>query len=105
MDIETLRADTPACRERVHLNNAGAALPPSAVIEAVRAHFELECTLGGYEAADARADAISDAYRAIGALVGAPPRNIALADSATAAYTQALTSIPFERGDLIFTTR
>ncbi len=105
MDVAKLRADTPACLERVHLNNAGAALPPAPVVRAVREHFELECTLGGYEAADARADAIGDAYRSIGALIGAAPGNIALADSATAAYTQALTSIPFERGDVIVTTR
>src|SRR5690606_2330016 len=27
MDVEKLRADTPGCAKRVHLNNAGAALP------------------------------------------------------------------------------
>lgn len=105
MDVEKLRADTPGCAKRVHLNNAGAALPPSPVIRAVEEHFALEAEIGGYEAADARADAIEEAYRAVAALIGAKPRNIAFTESATASYAQALTSIPFERGDVILTTR
>ena len=55
MDVEKLRADTPGCAKRVHLNNAGAALPPSPVIRAVEEHYALEAEIGGYEAADARA--------------------------------------------------
>src|SRR5690606_945830 len=105
MDIDTLRADTPGCAQRIHLNNAGAALPPKPVIRGVQEHFALEFEIGGYEAADARADAIEEAYHAVGALVGAAPRNIAFTESATTSYAQALTSIPFERGDVILTTR
>ncbi|HEX6993710.1 MAG TPA: aminotransferase class V-fold PLP-dependent enzyme [Gammaproteobacteria bacterium] len=105
MDIEKLRADTPGCAKRVHLNNAGAALPPSPVIRAVQEHFALEAEIGGYEAADARADAIDEAYRSVAALIGADPRNVAFTESATASYAQALSSIPFERGDVILTTR
>jgi len=105
MDIEKLRADTPGCAKRVHLNNAGAALPPSPVIRAMQEHFALEAEIGGYEAADARAEAIDEAYRSVAALIGAEPRNIAFTESATASYAQALTSIPFERGDIILTTR
>ena len=105
MDIDKLRADTPGCAKRVHLNNAGAALPPTPVIRAVQEHFALEAEIGGYEAADARADAIDEAYRSVAALIGARPSNIAFTESATASYAQALTSIPFARGDVILTTR
>ena len=49
------RADTPGCERLVHLNNAGAALTPSAVREAIAGHLALESEIGGYEAADARA--------------------------------------------------
>jgi selenocysteine lyase/cysteine desulfurase len=105
MDVERLRADTPGCAGRIHLNNAGAALPPEPVIRAVGEHFALEFTIGGYEAADARADAIEEAYRSVASLIGTAPRNVAFTESATTSYAQALTSIPFDRGDVILTTR
>jgi hypothetical protein len=41
------RRDTPGCEQRAHLNNAGAALVPRPVIEAVNRPLELEQTLGG----------------------------------------------------------
>ncbi|MFS8606977.1 MAG: aminotransferase class V-fold PLP-dependent enzyme [Gammaproteobacteria bacterium] len=105
MDIEKLRADTPSCAERVHLNNAGAALMPEPVIRAVHEHFALETRIGGYEAEDARRAEIDAAYDAIATLVGTRARNIAVTESATASFAQALTSIPFEHGDAILTTR
>ena len=105
MDIEKLRADTPSCAERVHLNNAGAALMPEPVIRAVHEHFALETRIGGYEAEDARRAEIDAAYDAIATLVGTRARNIAFTESATASFAQALTSIPFEHGDAILTTR
>ncbi len=58
MNVPALRADTPATAERVHLNNAGAALMPTPVVQAVVDHVELEARIGGYEAADEVAPAI-----------------------------------------------
>jgi selenocysteine lyase/cysteine desulfurase len=105
MDIDKLRAETPGCNERVHLNNAGASLMPEPVIRVVQDHFALESRIGGYEAADACEDALLDAYRSIGALIGARPQNIAFTESATSSLAQALSSIPFEPGDVVLTTR
>ncbi len=51
LDVARLRADTPGCAERVHLNNAGAGLPPAVVHATVTAHLERESRIGGYEAA------------------------------------------------------
>ena len=53
------RSDTPGTAHRVHLNNAGAALMPSPVIDACKSHLDLESEIGGYEASDAKADEIS----------------------------------------------
>jgi selenocysteine lyase/cysteine desulfurase len=105
LDLAALRYDTPGCRERNHLNNAGAALTAEPVLRAVREHLELEARIGGYEAADARQAEIAAVYDAVGALIGAPPQSVALVEHATAAFVQALSSVPFKRGDVIVTTR
>lgn len=105
MDIERLRSDTPGCRECIHLNNAGSALMPTPVVRAIQDHIELESRIGGYEAADARHDAVQSAYESVAALVGTRPGNVAFTESATASFVQAVSSIPFERDDVILTTR
>ena len=100
-NISRLRADTPGAERVAHFNNAGAALMPRPVIEAVKAHLDLEAEIGGYEAAREKADELAIAYRDIGAVIGADAENIALMASATDAYARALSSIPFERGDVV----
>ncbi|MFN2634004.1 MAG: aminotransferase class V-fold PLP-dependent enzyme [Thermoanaerobaculia bacterium] len=104
-DLERLRNDTPGCRTRIHLNNAGAGLMPRPVVEAMKAHLDLEAEIGGYEAAAEKKGAVGEFYVQMAKLIGTTVRNIAFAGSATAAYAQALSSIPFERGDQILTTR
>ncbi len=105
LDVDALRADTPGCHDVVHLNNAGAALQPGPVLRAVTDHLELEGRIGGYEAADRRAGAVEEGRAAVGRLLGADPANVAFTEHATAAFSQALSSIPFREGDLILTTR
>ena len=70
-DIERARSDTPGVARVAHLNNAGAALPPSQVTDAVIAHLRRESEMGGYEAAEAAADQVEHTYGAIAQLVGA----------------------------------
>lgn len=102
--IEQLRADTPGCANKIHLNNAGASLQPQAVLNAVHGHLELESQLGGYEAADAMAAEIAGFYASLARLLNAQPRNIAFASSATDAYAKALSAIPWKEGDTLLTT-
>jgi selenocysteine lyase/cysteine desulfurase len=99
------RRDTPGCERLVHLNNAGAALQPLPVREAVLRHLELEHEMGGYEAAEARAEDLRGAYDAIGRLVGAGGRNIAMQQNSTVAFTQAFAAFDLGPGDLILTSR
>jgi selenocysteine lyase/cysteine desulfurase len=99
------RADTPGVAHRNHLNNAGAALMPTPVIDAIQDHVRLESEIGGYEAADARADAVADGYDALAEIVGAKRENIAVVGSATAGFIQALSSFDFVPGDVLVTTR
>jgi selenocysteine lyase/cysteine desulfurase len=105
LELDRLRAETPGCAQRIHFNNAGAGLMPAPVLETMKDYLELEAELGGYEAADARADAIQDFYAATAQLLGCEARNVAFATNATDAFARALSSIPFVPGDVLLTTR
>ena len=104
-ELARWRADTPGSERVIHLNNAGAALQPAAVRDAVLRHLELEQEIVGYEAADARLDALRDAYEAVGRLIGASGRNVAMQQSSTVAFAQAFAAFDLRRGDLILTRR
>jgi selenocysteine lyase/cysteine desulfurase len=99
------RADTPGAAGRIHLNNAGAALSPRPVQAAIVAHLEAESSLGGYEAADAAGEAMAATYRAVARLLGTDPSRIALAQSSTVAFAQALSACDLGPGDTIVTSR
>ncbi|MCC6461739.1 MAG: aminotransferase class V-fold PLP-dependent enzyme [Saprospiraceae bacterium] len=103
-DIAQLRAETPGCAHRIHLNNAGSALPPEIVLRTMQEYLLLEAQIGGYEAADARQEALAGYYTAVARLLNTQTRNVAFANSATDAYAHALSAIPFVAGDLILTT-
>jgi selenocysteine lyase/cysteine desulfurase len=104
--LDKWRKDTPAAvAGRIHLNNAGAALMPKPVTEAIADHFKREIAMGGYEAADAAAAEIEQTYESVATLIGAQARNIAVVENATAAIAQALSAFDFVRDDVILTTR
>jgi selenocysteine lyase/cysteine desulfurase len=99
------RRETPGTSERIHLNNAGAALMPQPVLDACKSHFDLEARIGGYEASDARTRQIAQVYQDLGTLIGSPSENVAIVANATAGFIQAISSFDFEPGDVIITTR
>ncbi|HSS75809.1 MAG TPA: aminotransferase class V-fold PLP-dependent enzyme [Thermoanaerobaculia bacterium] len=99
------RRDTPGCARRLHLNNAGCALPPRTMTEAVAAHLEREAEIGGYEAADEAKPRVEEAYEHVARLLGCAPRNVAIVENATVAVSQALSAFDFEPGDVLVTTR
>jgi selenocysteine lyase/cysteine desulfurase len=105
VDLLRWRADTPSCAHLVHLNNAGAALVPRAVQDTVNRHLELELEIGGYEAGELERPAIRASYQAVADVIGTQARNIALVQSSTAAFAQAISAFDFQPGDLILTSR
>jgi selenocysteine lyase/cysteine desulfurase len=98
LDLDRLRADTVGCRTVNHLNNAGSALPPAAVVDAVVDHLRREEEIGGYEAHAEAAPRIEAVYASIGRLLGARPGQIALVESATEGWSRGFQAIAFSRG-------
>jgi selenocysteine lyase/cysteine desulfurase len=103
LDIARLRADTPGVKNRTHLNNAGAALMPLPVYEAVQDHLDLELAIGGYEAHARAMAAFERTYDAIAELINCDSREIALVENATVGWQMAFHGMQFTPGDRILT--
>ena len=105
LDVAALRSDTPGVANVVHFNNAGAALPPRPVLDAVTTHLTREAAIGGYEAATEAAERIADTYDALATLIGAGPDEIAIVENATRAWDMAFYAVRLRAGDRVLTAR
>lgn len=97
LDVDRLRAETLGCLRVNHLNNAGAALQPFVVTDAVVDHIHLEGMVGGYEAQAQASDRLEAVPASIAALVGARADQIALVESASEGWSRAFQAIEFTR--------
>jgi cysteine desulfurase / selenocysteine lyase len=103
IDISKLRADTPACKDIIHFNNAGASLMPNPVIEAVQGVLHSENTVGGYEAERLAAKDLADFYSEFASLLNTDPDEIAYVENATRAWDMAFYGLDLQPGDRIIT--
>jgi len=103
LDLERLRAETPGVHGRLHLDNCGASLMPTPVVEAMKAHLQREVELGGYVAQEQQSEAHAAVYRSLAKLTGGTPEDYALTGSAVEAWNKAFYSVPFEAGDNLIT--
>ncbi len=105
LPIARLRTDTPACRDLVHLNNAGCALPPEPVLKVQLDYLRLEATVGGYEAAAKQEAQLERFYSSTARLVGADAEEIALTRGASESWWRAFLSVPLQPGDRVLAGR
>jgi selenocysteine lyase/cysteine desulfurase len=107
LDLDRLRAETPGVQHRAHLDNAGAALMPRPVLDAMTSYLRREAEIGGYEAAAEQAERLDGVYASVAHLIGARREEIALLENATVAWQLAFYSLAadFQPGDRILTTR
>jgi cysteine desulfurase/selenocysteine lyase len=103
IDLAAVRADTPGSDSVIHLNNAGAALPPAPVVDAVRDWVAEEARVGGYELAEREADRVGRVYDAAASLLNCSPDEIAFVENATRAWDMAFYAFDFAPGDRILT--
>ncbi len=97
VDVDRLRADTPSSTRVAHLNNAGSALPPTVVVDTVVSHLRREEEIGGYEAHAEAVDRIEAVRASAARLLGSNPDNVALVESATAAWMRGLQAVVHTR--------
>jgi selenocysteine lyase/cysteine desulfurase len=103
IDLQQARRDTPGCTTVLHFNNAGAALMPQPVLDAVIEHLQHEARLGGYEAAATAHETVEHVYDAAATLLGCQRDEIAVVENATRAWDMAFYAIPLGPGDRIVT--
>jgi selenocysteine lyase/cysteine desulfurase len=104
LDDPKIRADTPACEERIFLDSAGSSLAPQPVLRATIDHLRREAEVGGYVAAAERADDLAGLKTSLGHLLNCSPQALALTDSATRSWTQFVSAVTLRRGDRILIT-
>ncbi len=105
IDIDRVRADTPACSRIAHLNNAGSSLMPGAAYDAMIDYLQREQAIGGYETAAERASDTARFYQEAARLYGCSPEEIAYCESDTQAWLKFFHSLRFSPGDRIVTTQ
>lgn len=103
IDVAKVRADTPGAGKVLHFNNAGAALPPRPVVDAVVRHLEREAEIGGYEAEQEAEPRLEAVYASIARLLNCDAGEIAVIENATRAWDMAFYSLPLRQGDRILT--
>ncbi|OEK00372.1 aminotransferase class V [Roseivirga sp. 4D4] len=104
-DIKRFREETDGTQKVIHLNNAGSALPPNVVRDAVIYYTAEEATYGGYETHSKYFEQIELTYDVIAKLLNASREEIALVENATVAWNAAFQAIDWQDGDEVITNQ
>ncbi|MGI9319361.1 MAG: aminotransferase class V-fold PLP-dependent enzyme [bacterium] len=103
-DIQRARAETRACENLIHFNNAGSSLMPAPVVDYLCNFLKLEESIGGYESVEREAAALDNFYHATARMLNCNAGEVAYAENATRAWDMAFYGLSFNPGDRILTT-
>jgi selenocysteine lyase/cysteine desulfurase len=104
LNIQKVRKDTEGVNTWIHLNNAGSSLIAKPILDCMMDYLREEATSGGYETAAKYAEQFKKIYSSAAQFLNCSPDEIALTESATAAWEKAFYAIPFQNGDKILTS-
>jgi selenocysteine lyase/cysteine desulfurase len=104
LDIDLARQETAGCHRLIHLDNAGAALPPDCVTETFIAALQEEAEIGSYRSARKQTLVLQETYSRLAQLLNCSATEIALVESGSRASDLAFSIIQFPPGSLILTT-
>jgi len=104
MDIDKIRAGIKAFESGIFVNSAGSSIPSQKVNEEIRAYLQREAEIGGYALQFETESILERFHQEVATLIHCEASSIAFASSATDAYGKALSSIRFEKGDIILTS-
>jgi len=103
LDTQKIRSETPGTKTSIHLNNAGSALMPQPVYDAIVEHLDLEMQIGGYEAHARAMPAFERTYDAIAEMINCHRDEVALVENATMGWLMAFHGFNWKAGDRILT--
>ncbi len=104
ININKVRQETDGVQKVIHLNNSGASLMPNIVRDSMLHYLDQEALYGGYEIAEKYIEILDEVYELAARFINCYPDEIAITESATAAWTKAIQCIPFQKGDKILTS-
>lgn len=107
MDIEQIRADTPALAQITYMNAAGSAISPEPVYNAMVFMLDEEARIGGYHTHYKYEQELeTDLYAAVAKLINAKPSEIAIVENATIAWQKIFYSLAmtWQKGDVILSS-
>lgn len=107
MDIEQIRADTPALAELTYMNAAGSAISPDPVYNSIIFMLDEESRMGGYHAHYEYTQELEiDLYASVAKLINAKPSEIAIVENATIAWQKIFYSLAmtWQKGDIILSS-
>jgi cysteine desulfurase/selenocysteine lyase len=106
IDLARARRETPGTNTVTHFNNAGAALMPQPVLDAVTGYLQEEALYGGYETANKHSERLEKGvYESVAKLINAHSDEIAFIENATRAWDMAFYAFDFKPGDRIITAK